>query len=83
MQYNLGALYAHGRGVENDLGEAAKWFRLAAEQENGLAEYYLAMLYASGNGVTRDTGLAAHWFRKAATHGVAQAQAELNKLTPH
>jgi localization factor PodJL len=29
-QYNLGMLYAHGRGVTRDLTEAYKWFGLAA-----------------------------------------------------
>ncbi len=35
-QYNLGVLYAEGRGVPQDDAEAARWFRLAAEQ--GLAD---------------------------------------------
>ena len=35
-QYNLGSMYATGDGVPEDRAEAARWFRLAAEQ--GLAD---------------------------------------------
>ena len=31
-QFNLGMAYAQGRGVTQNDSEAAKWFRLAAEQ---------------------------------------------------
>lgn len=79
-QYNLGALYAKGRGVNKDVNEAAKWFRRAAEQGNALAEYYLGGLYARGEGVAHDTTQAAHWYHLAAAHGIAQAQVALSKL---
>jgi TPR repeat protein len=31
-QYNLGRMYANGRGVAKNDAEAEKWFRKAAEQ---------------------------------------------------
>ena len=31
-QYNLGWMYANGKGVEKDEKEGIKWFRKAAEQ---------------------------------------------------
>ena len=31
-QFSLGLLYANGYGVNQDYVEAAKWFRLAADQ---------------------------------------------------
>jgi len=31
-QYNLGVIYAEGRGVAKDETEAVSWFRKAAEQ---------------------------------------------------
>jgi uncharacterized protein len=31
-QYNLGVMYANGRGVPEDDVEAVKWYRLAADQ---------------------------------------------------
>ncbi|MDR0247754.1 MAG: SEL1-like repeat protein [Burkholderiales bacterium] len=32
-QYNLGKMYAEGRGVTRDDAEAMEWFQKAAEQE--------------------------------------------------
>ena len=31
-QYNLGNMYANGRGVPKDDAEAVRWYRLVAEQ---------------------------------------------------
>ena len=33
-QYNLGTIYAHGKGVPQDYVEAIKWYRKAAAQGN-------------------------------------------------
>ncbi len=80
-QFNLGALYEHGRGVKKDLSEAAKWYRKAAEQGNGLAQYYLGAFYAKGEGVETNITEATTWYRKAAAQGVPQAQESLKKLS--
>ncbi len=37
-QYNLGVMYANGRGVPQDDKEAVKWYRLAAEQKFAWAQ---------------------------------------------
>ena len=47
MQYSLGALHHNGEGVEKDLEQAARWFRAAAEQGHGRAEYHLARCKSS------------------------------------
>ncbi len=36
-QFNLGVMYDNGMGVPKDDAEAAKWYRLAAEQGNAMA----------------------------------------------
>lgn len=61
-----GALYEHGRGVKKDLTEAAKWYRMAGEQGNALAQYYLGAFYANGTGVGKNPSEAIAWYRKAA-----------------
>ena len=66
-----------GKGVPQDKTEAARWFRKAAEQGHGEAQYRLAMLLLSGDGVRRDTAEATRLFRKAAEQGHAKAQFEL------
>ncbi len=61
-QYNLGGMYAEGRGVAQDYGEATKWFRKAAEQGHAEAQYNLGGMYFRGRGVPRDFVLAHMWF---------------------
>ena len=41
-QYNLGSMYADGRGVPKDEAEAARWYRLAADQGDASAQFMLA-----------------------------------------
>ena len=36
-QFNLGIMYANGRGVVEDDAEAVRWYRLAADQGHRLA----------------------------------------------
>ncbi len=61
-QYNLGGMYAEGRGVPQNYGKAVKWFRKAAEQGNATAQYNLGGMYFIGKGVLRDFVLAHMWF---------------------
>ncbi len=37
-QYQLGRMYDNGQGVTQDYKEAAKWYRMAAEQGNSMAQ---------------------------------------------
>ena len=48
-QYNLGVLYANGNGVEQDYLEAAKWYRLSADQGCERAQVNLEGLYKNGH----------------------------------
>ena len=68
-QYNLGAMYANGRGVRQDYAEAFKWFRQAAEQGNAKAQYNLGAMYHNGQGVRRNFHLSKEWFGKACDGG--------------
>jgi uncharacterized protein len=40
-QYNLGFMYANGRGVPEDHAEAVRWYRKAAEQGHAGAQHIL------------------------------------------
>src|SRR5512140_1921164 len=53
-QYQLGTLYAEGKGVEQSDTTAASWFARAANQGNAAAQYNLAVSYAEGLGVPKD-----------------------------
>ena len=79
-QYDLGVMYAFGKGVTRDSAEAVKWYRKAAEQGNADAQQRLGMMYTKGVGVTQDDAEAAKWFRKAAEQEDAAAQYNLGSM---
>ena len=53
-QFNLGVMYANGRGVSRDDKAAAEWSRRAAEQGLPAAKAKLGGMYAIGRGVPQD-----------------------------
>ena len=77
VQFNLGLMYAAGRGVPQDDAEAVRWYRLAAEQGNADAQYNLGFMYELGRGVPQDDAEAVRWWRLAAEQGDAYAQRNL------
>jgi len=72
--------YRGGRGVPQDLDQAAKWFRLAGDRGDATAEFYLGLMYADGRGVPQNYAEAAKWYRLAAERGNATAQYNLALL---
>jgi hypothetical protein len=58
-QFNLGIMYDVGRGLAQDLTEAAKWYRKAADQGYSEAQFFLGFLYTAGLGVAQDNAEAA------------------------
>ena len=79
-QYNLGAMYANGRGVTQDDKEAVKWYRLSADQGYALAQFNLGVAYANGQGVTQDYIRAHMWFNIAASSGHKNAASIRDKV---
>jgi TPR repeat protein len=72
----FGLIYATGRGVPQNYFQAVKWFRLAAEQGDALAQYNLGLIYASGYDVVpKDDVQALVWFILAAKGGHDDAHA--------
>jgi uncharacterized protein len=76
----MGLLFAEGKGVKADAAAAARWFRLAAEQDHGVAALNLAYAYEHGDGVPKDREQAKFWARKAASQGLPRAQFLLGML---
>ena len=60
--------------------EAAKWFRLAADQGDPQAPSILGFMYLNGRGVQQNDVEAARWLRVGAEHGVARAQSLLSEM---
>jgi TPR repeat protein len=73
-------MYFNGRGVPQDLDEAIRWVRLAADQGFVKAQFNLGLSYDTGTGVPPDPAEAARWFRRAANQGDATAQRNLGVM---
>jgi TPR repeat protein len=69
-QNTYGGMFQTGAGVIEDPVAAAKWYRLAAESDNGYGQANLAMLYAKGLGVELDKAEAERLLQKAKANGV-------------
>jgi tetratricopeptide (TPR) repeat protein len=74
-QVYLGICYFKGNGVRKDMGEAAKWWRKAAEQGDAMGQSILGDYYD----VCQNKTEAIKWWRKAAEQGDANAKQNLEK----
>ena len=62
-QFKVAGIYEAGSdGVPKNLIEAARWYRMAAEQDHAQSQYNLGMMYQSGHGVGEDANQANKWF---------------------
>lgn len=63
--------------MPQDYQEAAKWYKLAAEQGVAWAQRRLGYMFDEGRVVTQDYQQAFKWFKLAAEQGDAMAQCKL------
>jgi hypothetical protein len=77
---SLGAPFEHGFGVKQDLAEAAKWNRLAADAGEADAQARYGHQLAMGTGVEQDLAAAERYFRSSAQQDFALGQAALGIL---
>ncbi len=86
----IGVMHHQGSGVPQDYVEARRWFRLAAAQENSLAQYMLGTIYDGSMILDRvEPGLrytfvnsrarALRYYRMAAQQGHPSAQFEFGR----
>jgi TPR repeat protein len=68
-QFELAGLYAGGEGVEQNLAEAVKWYRKAAEQGHDSAQFKLGLSYQQGKGVPQSDTEAYIWLNISAENG--------------
>jgi TPR repeat protein len=76
----MGLMYYHGRGVQTNEQEAARWFRRAADQGEASAQFHLGMMYATGRGLPQSFSESAKWIRRSANAGYAEAQFNLGVM---
>ena len=80
-QYNLGFMYAEGRGVSKD--EAEVGALVPAGRRSGampVRSTSSRIMYADGRGVSKDEAEAVRWYRLAADQGYAKAQYTLGVM---
>ena len=70
-------MYSIGQGVNKDHKAAFKWFKLAAEQGNAIAQNRLGFVYYEGQGVTQDYIRAYMWLDISASQGGKKAKGNL------
>jgi TPR repeat protein len=63
-----------------DYGEAMRWYRIAADQGNAVAQTHVGYLYERGLGVPQDYAEAMRWYRMAADQGRGAAQRNIGNL---
>jgi len=72
-QYNLGVIFANGKGVPKNDGEAVKWYREAAEQGHAGGQFGLGSAYFLGRGVPENYLHAYMWLALAKAQGHEKA----------
>ena len=80
-QFEVAARFAEGKGVKQDLEQAAKWYQRAATQGLASAQYRLAALHERGLGVPADLARAKVWYKRAAEQGSLKAMHNLAVLS--
>jgi TPR repeat protein len=75
--FELGVCYYTGEGMPQDHREAARMFRLAADQGHDEAQLYYGVCCARGEGVSQNPSEAARYYRLAADQGYDNAQFNL------
>ena len=79
-QFDLGRLYAEGKKIQMDYGQAAIWYEKAAAQGHLEAMYSLANLYFEGLGIKKDIEKASFWYKHAAERDYIPAQRKLYEI---
>jgi TPR repeat protein len=80
-QYTLAVMYANGQGVDQDDGQAVRFYRLAADQGHAAAQYDLGLMHANGRGVPTDEMAALGLYRLAADQGHGAAQSNFADIS--
>ena len=73
-------LYSNGQAPLENKTEALKWFRLAGEQGNPVAQYMVGYFYEHGKVVEQNYRSAIEWYIKAANQGYVDAANNLGKI---
>ena len=79
-QYQIGLLYANGKGVTKDDAKARRWYEKAAGQGHTEAQVNLGVLLMYARGGQQDYKMAVYYLRLAANQGNDLAQRRLGQM---
>jgi TPR repeat protein len=79
-QTRLAWMYEAGRGVTQDLGEAARRFQIAAHAGHAEAQYALAVMFRTGRGLVRNDVQSLVWLKRSAAQNYPSAVVALHSL---
>lgn len=79
-QRNIAHLYRWGKGVPQDLTQAAFWYYTAAKGGLDTAQYNLGVMYLRGEGVPRNEEEGIIWLERAAEQNNEKAKKKLAHL---
>lgn len=79
-QRNIAHLYRWGKGVQQDLTQAAFWYYNAAKGGLDTAQYNLGVMYLRGEGIPRNEEEGIVWLQRAAEQNNALAKKKLAHL---
>lgn len=79
-QRNIAHLYRWGKGVPQDLTQAAFWYYTAAKEGLDTAQYNLGVMYLRGEGVPRNEEEGIIWLERAAEQNNKKAKKKLAHL---
>jgi uncharacterized protein len=79
-QYQLGLLYANGKGIPKDDAKARQWYEKAAIQGHAEAQANLGVLLMYARGGQQDYKMAVYYLRLSANQGNDLAQRRLGQM---
>jgi len=77
---SVGSAFANGQGVAQDLAEALRYCRQAAERGHGAAQFNLGMAHELGRGAPVDLTVAFAHYLKSGQDGFAPAQFNVGNM---
>jgi uncharacterized protein len=80
--FNLGGMYASGRGVAKDDVKAAQPYGKACDGGNALGCHNLGIIYSAARGVAKDDANAGQFFQRTCDGGHAEACASRGSAPP-
>ena len=71
------ALFDGARGLTKDWEQSSYWLRLAAEEEDAVAQNNLSIAYSYGEGVAKDQNKSLDWLHRSLRNGYVAAEFNL------